>query len=78
MDFAKVEMKYEKGRMLNVRTGWILNFNAKYKKTDDFLCYWSDDIDEIAPNLECGYSKEFKGTPSLFKVFISKLGSKLL
>lgn len=74
MNYARVELKYDKGIFVNVRTGWILNFNPKFNKTDDFLCYWSDNLDEIEPDLECGYSQIFTGIPSLFKVFIVSLG----
>lgn len=76
MEYAKVELKYDHGRIVTVRTSWILNFNPKFNKTDDFLCYWSDNLDEINPDLECGYSTQFMGIPSLFKVFIVSLASK--
>ncbi|KAJ6647759.1 hypothetical protein Bhyg_02982, partial [Pseudolycoriella hygida] len=77
MEYARVELKYEQGKFVDVRTSWILNFNPKFKKIDDFLCYWSSNLDEPTPDLECGYSQHFTGTPSLFKVYIVCLGGSL-
>lgn len=76
MDFAKVELKYDQGKFATVRTGWILNFKPKFNKTDDFLCYWSDNLNEISPDFECGFSMKFTGIPSLLKVLIVRLGGK--
>lgn len=76
--YGVVELKYEIGKRVIVKTEWITDFKQKYTKTQDFFCYWSPDLED-SPELEkCGYSKTFTGLPSLFKVFIVHLTSKLL
>lgn len=80
MDYSHgvVELKYEKGKLVIVKTEWIIDFKEKYSKTQDFFCYWSPDLDDGPELKECGYSKNFTGLPSLFKVFIVHLTSKFL
>lgn len=68
-----VELKYDQGKMVVVSVVRIINFNQKFKKTDDFLCYWTPDMNANPEELECGYAIKFTGSPSIYKVFIIQL-----
>lgn len=71
--FAVVELKYEQGKMLVVKTDRIINFKKRFNKTQDFLFYWTANMQDNPEEMECGYAIKFTGEPSLFKVFIIKL-----
>lgn len=76
--YAVVELKYDEGKTFVAPIHRILNYKPKFNKTDDFLFYWSSNLQDSADQIECGYSMKFTGDPSLFKVFILKVASKFI
>lgn len=74
--YAVIELKYEKGKHLIVKTDWIIDFKPKHNKTQDIFCYWTPDFNDNPRIKDCNYSKAFNGLPSLFKVFVVHLTSK--